>query len=311
MRTQLTAPAIRARKVRDGGDPLVMVTAYDAPGARIADEAGVDLILVGDSVAMVVLGYDDTLQVTVDDIAHHTGAVARAKSAPTARPEAARRGRPAVDELPRLARRHGPQRRPADPGRRPGGEARGRPQAPPDDRGHRRRRDPGDGPPRPHPAVGPRHGRLQGAGPRARRRARAGRRRQGAGRTPAASPSCSRACPTRSPAWSPTPSTCPPSASAPAPAATARCSCSTTSSASRTASPPKFVRRYADVKADERGGARGLRRRRAHRRLPGRRRELPPRRPRWPRRSASTARSADRVARSRPHGGAVARDGVP
>ena len=48
------------------------------PGARMADEAGVDLILVGDSLAMVVLGYDDTLQVTVDDMAHHTGAVARA-----------------------------------------------------------------------------------------------------------------------------------------------------------------------------------------------------------------------------------------
>jgi 3-methyl-2-oxobutanoate hydroxymethyltransferase len=61
-----------------------MVTAYDAPGARMADEAGVDLILVGDSVAMVVLGYDDTLQVTVADLAHHTGAVARglASSAP-------------------------------------------------------------------------------------------------------------------------------------------------------------------------------------------------------------------------------------
>jgi 3-methyl-2-oxobutanoate hydroxymethyltransferase len=84
MRTRLTAPAIRARKVRDGTDPLVMVTAYDAPGARMADEAGVDLVLVGDSVAMVVLGYDDTLQVTVDDLAHHTAAVARglATSAP-------------------------------------------------------------------------------------------------------------------------------------------------------------------------------------------------------------------------------------
>ncbi len=78
-RPPLTAPAIRCRKVRDGADPLVMVTAYDAPGARIVDEAGVDLILVGDSVAMVVLGYDDTLQVTVGDIAHHVGAVARAK----------------------------------------------------------------------------------------------------------------------------------------------------------------------------------------------------------------------------------------
>jgi 3-methyl-2-oxobutanoate hydroxymethyltransferase len=56
-----------------------MVTAYDAPGARIADAAGVDMILVGDSLAMVVLGYDDTLSVTVEDMAHHTAAVARAK----------------------------------------------------------------------------------------------------------------------------------------------------------------------------------------------------------------------------------------
>jgi len=77
--TRMTVPAVRDRKVRGGNDPLVMVTAYDAPGARIADEAGVDLILVGDSLAMVVLGYDDTLQVTVEDIAHHTAAVARAK----------------------------------------------------------------------------------------------------------------------------------------------------------------------------------------------------------------------------------------
>jgi len=56
-----------------------MVTAYDAPGARMASEAGCDVILVGDSVAMVVLGYDDTLQVTIADMAHHTAAVARAK----------------------------------------------------------------------------------------------------------------------------------------------------------------------------------------------------------------------------------------
>ncbi|HET6954061.1 MAG TPA: 3-methyl-2-oxobutanoate hydroxymethyltransferase [Acidimicrobiales bacterium] len=76
MRTH-TVPAIRARKVRDGADPLVMVTAYDAPGGRQAHAAGVDLILVGDSLAMVVLGYDDTLAVTIDDIAHHTAAVHR------------------------------------------------------------------------------------------------------------------------------------------------------------------------------------------------------------------------------------------
>lgn len=73
----LSAPAIASRKTRNGHDPLVMVTAYDAPGARIAGEAGVDIVLVGDSLAMVVLGYDDTLQVSVDDMAHHTAAVAR------------------------------------------------------------------------------------------------------------------------------------------------------------------------------------------------------------------------------------------
>ena len=64
-----TVPQIRARKVRDGAEPLVMVTAYDAPSARIADAGGVDLILVGDSLAMVALGYDDTLTVTIDDMA--------------------------------------------------------------------------------------------------------------------------------------------------------------------------------------------------------------------------------------------------
>jgi len=56
-----------------------MITAYDAPGARIVDDAGVDIILVGDTLAMVVLGHEDTLQVTVDDMAHHVAAVARAR----------------------------------------------------------------------------------------------------------------------------------------------------------------------------------------------------------------------------------------
>jgi 3-methyl-2-oxobutanoate hydroxymethyltransferase len=79
-----TVPAIRARKVRDGGEPLVMVTAYDAPGARQAHAADVDLILVGDTLAMVVLGYDDTLQVGIDDIVHHVGAVRRGLSASSA-----------------------------------------------------------------------------------------------------------------------------------------------------------------------------------------------------------------------------------
>ena len=76
---KVTAPMVASRKGNEGGEPLVMLTAYDAPSARQVSAAGADMILVGDSVAMVVLGYDDTLQVTVDDMAHHTAAVARAE----------------------------------------------------------------------------------------------------------------------------------------------------------------------------------------------------------------------------------------
>ncbi|MCE2529617.1 MAG: 3-methyl-2-oxobutanoate hydroxymethyltransferase [Acidimicrobiia bacterium] len=76
MRKKITAPAVRARK---GGEPLTMVTAYDFPGGKLADQAGVDMILVGDSVANVVLGYETTNQVTLLDMIHHTAAVARAR----------------------------------------------------------------------------------------------------------------------------------------------------------------------------------------------------------------------------------------
>ncbi|MGH9083804.1 MAG: 3-methyl-2-oxobutanoate hydroxymethyltransferase [Acidimicrobiales bacterium] len=69
---------VRSRKRAAGAEPLVVVTAYDTPGARIADAAGVDVILVGDSLGDNVLGYDDTLHVTLDDMARHTAAVRRA-----------------------------------------------------------------------------------------------------------------------------------------------------------------------------------------------------------------------------------------
>lgn len=71
----VTVPSILAGAAR--GERVVMVTAYDFPGARIADAAGVDVVLVGDSLAMVVLGYPDTLSVTVDEILHHVKAVRR------------------------------------------------------------------------------------------------------------------------------------------------------------------------------------------------------------------------------------------
>ncbi len=71
--TPLTAPEIVASK---GRQRLVMVTATDEPSGRIADRAGVDLVLVGDSLAMAALGRPDTLSVTMDEMIHHTRAVA-------------------------------------------------------------------------------------------------------------------------------------------------------------------------------------------------------------------------------------------
>ena len=77
---RLTIPDIAARKSSAGkGAPLVMITAYDVVSARLADRAGADLLLVGDSLGMVVLGRENTLAVTVDEVLHHARAVAAAK----------------------------------------------------------------------------------------------------------------------------------------------------------------------------------------------------------------------------------------
>jgi 3-methyl-2-oxobutanoate hydroxymethyltransferase len=75
----LSAPVIRGRKRRSGSAPLVMVTAYDEPGARLAAAAGVDILLVGDSMANVVLGQENTLHLTIDEMCLHVRAVAAAK----------------------------------------------------------------------------------------------------------------------------------------------------------------------------------------------------------------------------------------
>ncbi|KEZ50690.1 3-methyl-2-oxobutanoate hydroxymethyltransferase [Metabacillus indicus] len=64
-------------KMKQENEPIVMLTAYDYPSARLAEESGVDMILVGDSLGMVVLGYDSTVPVTVADMIHHTKAVKR------------------------------------------------------------------------------------------------------------------------------------------------------------------------------------------------------------------------------------------
>ena len=76
---RVTPRALLAKKSR--GERVVMVTAYDYPSAKAADAAGVDAILVGDSLGMVLLGYDDTLRVTMDEMLHHARAVARARTA--------------------------------------------------------------------------------------------------------------------------------------------------------------------------------------------------------------------------------------
>jgi len=77
-----TRPKVTVRTIRDMKEEhvrIVSVTAYDYPSARLADEAGVDLILVGDSVGMVVLGYESTIPVTMREMAHHLKAVVRAQ----------------------------------------------------------------------------------------------------------------------------------------------------------------------------------------------------------------------------------------
>src|SRR5437868_3365860 len=78
MPVKMTVPEIRSRKAtRARGDRLAMVTAYDATFARMLDAAGVDAMLVGDSMGMVIQGGTSTLPVTLDEIIYHGRAVAR------------------------------------------------------------------------------------------------------------------------------------------------------------------------------------------------------------------------------------------
>ena len=64
-------------KMKQANDKITMITAYDYPSAKLSEKANIDMILVGDSVGMVVLGYDSTVNVTLDDMIHHGKAVRR------------------------------------------------------------------------------------------------------------------------------------------------------------------------------------------------------------------------------------------
>lgn len=68
---------VTLQNAKDNGEKITMLTAYDYSMAKLIDEAGINMILVGDSLGMVMLGYEDTLSVTMEDMIHHTRAVAR------------------------------------------------------------------------------------------------------------------------------------------------------------------------------------------------------------------------------------------
>src|SRR6188474_3825547 len=79
-RTPVTVPKLR--QMKSAGERIVALTAYDASFARVLDAAGVDLVLVGDSLGMVLQGHANTLPVTVEDIVYHSACVARGMHAP-------------------------------------------------------------------------------------------------------------------------------------------------------------------------------------------------------------------------------------
>ena len=76
-RQKITTATLREKKLRH--EPITCLTAYDYASARLVDEAGIDIVLVGDSLAQTMLGYENTLSVTMDEMLHHTKAVRRGR----------------------------------------------------------------------------------------------------------------------------------------------------------------------------------------------------------------------------------------
>ena len=194
------AAAARARRsMKRDGQPIVMVTAYDSPSGQVADDAGVELVLVGDSAAMTVLGHASTVPATMDEMLMLTRAVdPRRPTHPLVVADLPFmsyqvRDRDAMRNAGRL-HQGGRRRRRQAGGRR---RRRSTGSAPLDARRH-----PGDGPPRPDAADGDRARRLQGPGPDGRRGAAAASTTRSRSRRQAPSRSCSSACRPRRPAGS-------------------------------------------------------------------------------------------------------------
>ena len=165
----MTLPALIEKKRL--GEPIVMVTAYDYPSARaVAELAGVDLVLIGDSGAMTVLGYPSTVQVELDELlvlATATRRGLRPRSSSATCPSAPTRSATSRPSRPRCASSRRPAATPSSSrAAAPLGRARAR---------DRQRRHPGDGPRRPHAADLDRARRLQGTGPQRRGRAKSPR----------------------------------------------------------------------------------------------------------------------------------------
>ena len=225
MNTKVSLGDFAAMKQRH--EKIAVVTAYDAPSARLADAAGVDMVLVGDSAAMTVLGHDSTVPVTVDEMLMLTRAVTRGARRPfivADMPFGSFQvsNTSALENAVRFVKEAG-----ADAVKVEGaGPTLARVTALVD----------AGIPVMGHIGLTPQSvtmlGGYKAQGRRRRRPTSCGRRRSRSNR-PAVSRWCSRRSPRRSPRTSPARFGFPPSASAPASTATVRCSCGTTSSASR------------------------------------------------------------------------------
>ena len=240
-----------------------MVTAYDYPSGRLADAAGIDVVLVGDSAAMTVLGHDSTVPATMEDMLLLARAAARGAE------RAARRGRHAVRLVPGLRRGGRAQRGPVrEGGGRRRGQAGGRGADAAAHRGDRRRRHPGHGAHRADAAVGDDARRLSSAGADGSPGRSSWSKRRSRSSRPAASRSSSSASRRRSPPGSPPRSRIPTIGIGAGAGCDGQVLVFHDMLGLYEGRSPRFVKRYAELADAVARGARGVRGRGAKRRVP-------------------------------------------